>query len=97
MLDKTSANQIGDNTCIKIYDPSRQKLIAVFENYKKAAAKLGMKASSVHHAGQRKGKTFCEMLGYMIAIRLSAIKEGDLERIKHCNRKIFLEEEKTVV
>jgi hypothetical protein len=92
MLQKISVNQIPDNTCVKIYDPERQKLIAVFENYKKAANKIGSTPTAVQHACARRGRTFSQILGVEVAPRLSAIKEGDLALINHCNKKILLDE-----
>jgi hypothetical protein len=92
MLQKISVNQIPDNTCIKIYDPQRQKLIAVYENYKKAAYKLGCSAAAVQHACARRGRVYSQILDKEIAPRLSAIKDGDLAMITHCNKKILLNE-----
>lgn len=92
MLQKISVNQIPDNTCIKIYEPEKQKLIAVFENYKKAAGKLGSTANAIQHACARRGRTYSQILGKEIAPRLSAMKEGDKEKIDHCNKKILLYE-----
>jgi len=92
MLKIVSVNQIGDNTCVKIYDPTKQQLIAVFDSYKKAAAKLGVSASVIQHACAKRGRVFSEILKKEIAPRLSAIKEGDQEKIDYCNRKILLDE-----
>lgn len=93
MLQKISVNQIPDNTCIKIYDPARQKLIAVYENYKKAAFKLGCTAAALQHACARRGRTYSRLLDKEVAPRLSAIKDGDQDKINHCNKKILLNEE----
>lgn len=93
MLQKIiSVNQIPDNTCIKIYEPGEQKLIAVFESYKRAADKLGTTPSAIQHACSRRGRTHSNMLGRPVAPRLSAIKEGDKEKIVHCTKKILLDE-----
>lgn len=92
MLQKISVNQIPDSTCVKIYEPGQKKLIAVFENYKKAANKLGCSSAAVQHACARKGRTFSQILGKEIAPRLSALKEGDAEKINHCNKKTLLYE-----
>ena len=93
MLQKISVNQIPDNTCVKIYDPQRQKLIAVYENYKKAGYKLGCTPAAIQHACARRGRTFSTTLVKEIAPRLSAMKDGDLALINHCNKKILLNEE----
>jgi hypothetical protein len=92
MLSKITVNQISDNTCIKIYDPVQKKLIAVYENFKKAGNKLGVSPSAIQHACARRGRTFSNILQEDIAPRLSAIKEGDMDRINHCNKKILLDE-----
>lgn len=92
MLQRISVNQIPDNTCVKIYAPGEQKLIAVFENYKKAGNKLGCTAASVQHACVRKGRIFSQILGKEVAPRLSAVKDGDAEKIIHCSKKILLDE-----
>lgn len=92
MLQKISVNQLGDNTCIKVYDPSRQKLIAVFENYKRAANKLGLSSNAVLRTCASRARTYCPLIGMEAALRLSAIKEGDLERIAYCSKKTLLDE-----
>ena len=92
MLQKISVNQIPDNTCVKIYDPERKKLIAVYENYKKAGYKLGCTPAAIQHACARRGRTYSQTLTKEVAPRLSAIKEGDLALINHCNKKILLDE-----
>lgn len=90
MLEKISVNQINDNTCIKVYNPEKKELIAVFENYKKAGAKLGINTSTVYHVCARKGRTYAPIIDMTVALRLSAIKEGDLESIEHCRKKTLL-------
>lgn len=92
MLQKISVNQTGDNTCIKVYNPAEQKLIAVFENYKKAGNKLGLSAAQVQHSCVKKTRAFSPLIGMEVALRLSAIKEGDLDRITHCSKKTLLHE-----
>lgn len=92
MLQRISVNQTGDNTCIKVYDPSRQKLIAVFENYKKAANKLGISSALVQHTCVKKARAYCPLIDMEVALRLSAIKEGDQDRITYCNKKTLLDE-----
>lgn len=92
MLEKLTVNQIGDNTCVKVYDPVKKKLIAVFENYKKTGMKLGVTASVVYHTCVRKGKTYSPFLKQEVALRLSSYKDGDRERIQYCNKKTVLNE-----
>lgn len=92
MLQKISVNQICDNTCIKIYDPSKKKLIAVFENFKRAGVKLGMTPAAVQHACARRGRTFSQMLQIEVAPRISATGEVERKQIAHCNKKLLLDE-----
>lgn len=90
MLQKISVNQTGDNTCIKVYNPAEQKLIAVFENYNKAGNKLGISPALVQHTCAKKARAYCPLIGMEVALRLSAIKEGDKERITHCIKRTLL-------
>lgn len=87
-IQKISINMVdGNDTCVKIYNPAEKKLIAVYENYKKAANKLGTTPSVIQHACARKGRTYSPTLQMEIATRISAVKEGDKEKIEICNRK----------
>lgn len=92
MLQKLSVNQLGDTTCVKIYDPVKKKLIAVFENCWKAGNKMGVTGAAIQNACSRRGRTYSPILGMEVAPRLASLKEEDKERIKHCNKKILLNE-----
>ena len=92
MLQKISVNQTGDNTCIKVYNPAEQKLIAVFENYKKAANKLGISSAQVQHSCAKKTRAYCPLIDMEVALRLSAITGVHLEKMNHCNKKTLLYE-----
>lgn len=92
MLQRISVNQTGDNTCIKVYNPAEQKLIAVFENYKKAGNKLGISAAQVQHSCVKKSRAYCPLIDMEVALRLSALKDGDLDKINHCNKRTLLDE-----
>ena len=92
MLQRLSVNQLGNPTCVKIYDPVKKKLIAVFENCWRAGNKMGVTGGTIQNACSRKGRTYSPILGMEVAPRFATIKEGDLERIKHCNKKILLNE-----
>lgn len=90
MKTRLSVNQIKDNTCIKVYNPQKQELIAVFNSYKKAAAKLGLTDSVVQKCCTKKTRVFAPHVNLEVALRISAIKEGDIERMEHCNKKTLL-------
>ena len=92
MKTRISVNQIKDNTCIKVYNPQKQELIAVFPTYKKTAAKLGLTESSVQKSCVKKTRVHSPSINMEVALRISAIKEGDKERMEHCNKKILLNE-----
>lgn len=90
MLQRVSNNEVNDNTCVKVYDPVEKKLIAVYENYKKAGNKLGITSSAMQHACARKKRVLSPILRMEVAPRLSARKEGDPELIEQCNKKTVL-------
>ena len=94
MKTRLSVNQIKDNTCIKVYNPQKQELIAVFDTYKKAAAKLGLTDSVVQKCCTKKMRVHAPHINMEVALRISAIKEGDKERMEHCNKKILLYDKK---
>jgi hypothetical protein len=96
MLQKISANQVYDDTCIKIYDPSQQKLIAVFENFKRAGVKLGVTPAAMQHACARRGRTFSKLLQIEIAPRIGALGETERKQIAHCNKKLTLTQDEKV-
>lgn len=90
MLNRISVNQIDDNTCIKVYDPEKKELIAVFGSYKKTAAKLGLTESVVQRCCVNKNRIHAPNINKEVALRISGIKEGDLEKIDYCNKRILL-------
>jgi hypothetical protein len=93
MLKKVSVNQLGDETtCIKAYDPSKQELIAVYNNYHQAANKLGTTPASIQHCCTRRGRTYSKTLNMEVAVRLATKKPGDEEMIEICKRKTTLYE-----
>lgn len=92
LQSRVSVNQINDNTCIKVYNPKEQKLIAVFKTFKKTAAMLGLTEGIVYHHCVNKTRTYSRILDMDVALRLSAIKDGDLERIAQCNRSTTLKD-----
>ena len=92
MQTRLSINQIKDNTCIKVYNPQKQELIAVFDSYKKAAAKLGLTDSVVQKCCVKKVRIHAPHIDMEVVLRISAIKEGDKEKMEHCNKKTLLYE-----
>jgi hypothetical protein len=67
-LDKFGADDIS----IKVYDPSKQKLIATYNNYTEAARKLGLTYKVVYTACANKTRRFSPFLNKEVAIRVAA-------------------------
>ena len=75
-------NQLHSDTCIKIYDPSIKKLIAVYANAKKASIRLGIPSTTLQSRYCDKKRIYSPKLDLEIAVRLSSIQEGDSELIQ---------------
>lgn len=76
-------NTMFDDTCIKVYDPNAEpKLIGVFKTYVRAGQSLGLTPSAVQARCISKNRVHAPLLDREVAIRLSAIKDGDLELIR---------------
>jgi hypothetical protein len=90
MLKRVTANLLDDNTCVKVYNPEKKELIAVYDTYKKTAAKLGLTDSSVQKHCTRKTRVYAPSINLEVALRISSIKKGDEERMEHCNKKTLL-------
>lgn len=67
-FDKFGANDI----CIKVYDPEKQELIAVYNNYTEAARKLGLTYKVIFSATMNKKRRFSPFLNKEVAIRVAA-------------------------
>lgn len=80
--------QFADSdTCVKVYDPTKQQLIAVYENYNKASNRLGITAAAILRRCAQKSRVWSPMMNMEIAIRLTSVKEGDselIEKTKNC-------------
>lgn len=59
-----------DNICIKVYNPQNQKLIGVYDTYKKAAARLGIRSEKIADKTASKKRVFSPTLNMQVAIRL---------------------------
>jgi len=62
----------ADDICVKVYDPEKQELIVVYDNYAQAAKKLGLTAKVVHGACRNKTRRFSPILNKEVALRASA-------------------------
>lgn len=62
--------------CVKVYDPSKKEVIAVYNSIKEASQKLGLGYNVIRSASQTKKRKYCERLGMEIAIRISENNKG---------------------
>lgn len=67
-IDKFGA----DDICIKVYDPEKKQLIAVYKNYTEAARKLGLTYKVIHAACINKTRRFSPILNKEVALRAAA-------------------------
>jgi hypothetical protein len=81
---------VDDNTCIKVYNPHKKELIAVFDSYKKTAAKLGLTESVVQKCCVNKTRIDAPNIKMEVALRIAAMKEGDKEKMEHCSKYVLL-------
>lgn len=72
---------ISDGLCVKVYNPVEKKLIAVYNNYSKAANKLGLTHKSVLYHINNKSRVMAPLLNMVVAIRLAQQKEVDINLI----------------
>lgn len=84
--NKKNSACLYDDICIKIYDPTKQELIAVFKNYSKASVKLGVNHTAVQHKCESKRRLFSPILNKEVACRAVIMKPGDEELIKHTEK-----------
>lgn len=75
-----------EDTCIKVYDPEKKELIAVYKTYSKASNKLGVGHSTVQHKCESKRRMYSPMLKKEVAVRIGVMKEGDQELINLTDR-----------
>jgi hypothetical protein len=75
------ADVLYEDTCIRVYDPEKKELIAVFKTYAKASSRLGVRASTVQHKCESKRRMLSPILNKEVACRIGVIKDGDKELI----------------
>lgn len=80
------ADVLYEDTCIKIYDPEKKKLIAVYKTFAKAASRLGVTVSTVNHKVQSKRRLYSPSLNMEVAVRWGQLKAGDQELIEKTNK-----------
>jgi hypothetical protein len=67
----------NDNTCVKVYDPSQKKLIGVYSTFRKASDKIGITEKILRGRAESKTRIYSEYYKMDVAIRHSALKQGD--------------------
>lgn len=87
---RDNINGLHEDTCIKVYDPEIKKLIGVYENYAKAANRLGIASSAVQQRCMRKTRVYSPLYGKEVACRLSKRVPADEPAISQCSKKHFL-------
>ena len=75
-----------EDTCIKVYDPEKKELVAVYKTFSKASNRLGVGHSTVQHKCESKRRMYSPMLKKEVAVRIGVMKEGDLELITLTDR-----------
>ncbi len=76
------AEVLYEDTCIRVYDPEKKELIAVFKTYSKASNRLGVGHSTVQHKCESKRRMYSPMLKKEVACRIGVMKKGDKELIE---------------
>jgi hypothetical protein len=61
-----------EDECIKVYDPIKKQLIAIYDTYVIASKKLGLTHRCIKHAAITKSRRFSPILNKEIAIRLAS-------------------------
>jgi hypothetical protein len=71
-----------DDLCVKVYDPRNRELIAIYENYKKAALKLGVSETLIRKKIVNKKRLYSPILDLEVAIRIGVRSKDNEELIK---------------
>jgi hypothetical protein len=80
----------SEKTCIKVYDPSTQKVIGVFSTIRKAADKMCLTEKTLRGKLRTKQRVYSKYYDKDVAVRHSAIKEGDNVLIEKTLKNIVL-------
>lgn len=84
-------SNIFDGTCIKVYDPTKKELIAVFETLCRASNKLRLSKFTIRQKTISKKRIFCEYLNMEIALRATICGEEEQRLIKETlKNKLFM-------
>ena len=70
-----TASHIGaEDECVKVFDPSKQELLKVFNTYGEASRYLGLTSKVLRNAALNKTRRFSPFLNKEIAVRLGLKK-----------------------
>ena len=67
----------NDGTCVKVYNPIEKKVIGVYPTFKKASDRIGISEKWLKNKATNKTRIYSDFYGMDVAIRHSAMKEGD--------------------
>lgn len=70
-----------DNLCVKVYDPTGPKLIAVYESLRKASNRLGVTYKVAKNATVSKNRIHSPLLKMDVAIRINKKEAADINLI----------------
>jgi hypothetical protein len=62
----------SDDICVKVYDPEKKELIAVYDNFCQAGKKLGISGKIVYNACLYKTRRYSPFLKKEVAIRTAS-------------------------
>lgn len=76
-----------DGLCLKVYNPFIQKVIAVYDNYNKAANRLGLTVKCVVYYSKEKKRVMAPLLNQIVALRVSRLTEKEINQIIITNKR----------
>ena len=71
-----------EDECIKVYNPTKQEVLRVFDTYGQAAKYLGISDNTIKTAALTKKRKFSPNLNMEVAIRVTLKTEADRELIR---------------
>ena len=78
-MDRRISNEFySGDTCIKVYDPNKKKVIGVYPNLAKASTKMLIPPKVILNKTVSKKRIYSKLYNMEVAIRECFRKEGDL-------------------
>jgi hypothetical protein len=79
---KSKSDVLYEDNCIKVYDPEKKELIAVYKTLAKTAGRLGVRTSCIQKKCESKKRLYSPTLKMEVAVRLNIVKDEDLHLIE---------------